>query len=229
MSKNNKTWKSTLVVMAGLVLAVSISARADMIIAQQEQDFQANNNGHPDTIGSGTWTYMYSDDINPTVGTTGLLTWNPASSEYDLGGTDYYPDGAMQGSMLTMAPEVGGAATTRYGVMRWTSGVAGPVNVAGTWTHYWPSSGDGMEVAVYANGVQMFDTLLTSGSANFDFDINVSPGNVVDYVVGPGSLFNGNYDRADIETTITLVPVPGAILLGILGLGAAGLKLRRFA
>jgi hypothetical protein len=31
----------------------------------------------------------------------------------------------------------------------------------------------------------------------------------------------------DIESTV--VPVPGAILLGLLGLGAAGLKLRRFA
>ena len=34
----------------------------------------------------------------------------------------------------------------------------------------------------------------------------------------------------EIETsTLTVVPVPGAILLGILGLSAAGLKLRKFA
>jgi hypothetical protein len=207
-------------------LAITLPAMADMIIAQQKQDFQTNNNGHPDTIGSGTWTYMYSNNISPMAGTTGLLTWNATSSEYDVGPIDSYPDVAVLGGRLTMAPEVGGATATRYGVMRWTSGVAGPVNVAGTWTHYW-SMGDGMDVAVYANGVQKFYTLLTTGSANFDFDIDVSPGYVVDYVVGPGSSSNGSYDRAYIETTIT--PVPGAVLLGILGLGAAGVRLRKLA
>jgi hypothetical protein len=34
----------------------------------------------------------------------------------------------------------------------------------------------------------------------------------------------------EIETsTLTVVPVPGAILLGILGLSVAGVKLRKFA
>ena len=204
---------------------MSVPASADMIIAQQEQDFQGNYNCHPDTAGSGTWSYMYSDNINPTAGTTGLMTW--VGWGYAIAPGDDYPDMEMLASGLTMAPELSGAAATRYGVMRWTSGVTGPVNVAGTWTHYW-SMGDGMDVAVYGNGVQKFYTLLTTGSANFDFDITVSPGYVVDYVVGPGgSSSNGNYDRAYIETTI--VPVPGAILLGILGLSVAGIKLRKFA
>lgn len=130
-----------------------------------------------------------------------------------------------------MSPDVGGDPAARYGVMRWTSGVTGPVNVAGTWTHYWPQyQSDGIEVAIYADGVQKFNTLLTPpGSVDFDFYIDVSPGYVVDYVVGPGPLAVGNFDRAYIETTITLVPVPGAVLLGLLGLSVAGMKLRRRA
>jgi len=202
-----------------LLAVAPMPASANITLAQQKQDFQPNNNGHPDTIGSGTWHYMYSNNINPTAGTTGLMQW--VDWGYAVGPGDDYPDIEMHALGLTMAPEVGGAAATRYGVMRWTSGVTGPVNVTGTWTHYW-SMGDGMDIAVYANGVQKFSTFLTTGSANFDFDITVSPGYVVDYVVGPGPLNNGNYDRAYIETTITLVPAPGAILLGSIGVGLVG-------
>ncbi len=31
------------------------------------------------------------------------------------------------------------------------------------------------------------------------------------------------------NVSVSLVPVPGAVLLGILGIGVAGLKLRKFA
>lgn len=222
------------IVLVTLIFAfVAVPARAD-IIAQQENDFQANSNGHADTIGSGTWHYMYSDNMNPTLGTTGLLVWNNTLAQYDVDGSgDWYPDVKIYqvDSLLTMAPEVSGDAEARYGVMRWTSGVSGSVNVSGTWTHFWPDrTSDGMDVAVYGNGVQKFHTLLTAtDSVDFDFDVVVSPGYVVDYVVGPGASFDGNFDRAYIETTITPIPAPGAILLGMLGLSVAGVKLRRRA
>lgn len=202
------------------------------MIAQQEHDFQANNNGHADTLGTGTWHYMYSDTMNPTLGTTGLLVWNSGNQQYDVDGSgDWYPDVKIYqvDGLLTMAPEVSGAAGTRYGVMRWTSGVSGSINVSGTWTHFWPDrQSDGMDVAIYGDGVQKFHTLLTAkDSVDFDFTLNVSPGSVVDYVVGPGAANVGDFDRAYIETTIT--PVPGAALLGMLGLSAAGVRLRKRA
>ena len=38
------------------------------------------------------------------------------------------------------------------------------------------------------------------------------------------------YDGHDYEIYMgTYVPVPGAVLLGMIGLGAAGIKLRKFA
>lgn len=62
------------IVVAVVCAFVAVPVRADLIIAQQEGDYQTNNNGHADTIGSGSWTYMYSNNINPMAGTTGLLT-----------------------------------------------------------------------------------------------------------------------------------------------------------
>ena len=38
-----------------------------------------------------------------------------------------------------------------------------------------------------------------------------------------------NSIREDFQSQLYLVPVPGAVLLGFLGLSAAGLKLRKFA
>jgi hypothetical protein len=113
---------------------------------------------------------MYSDDINPENGTTGLMAW----------------------------AGWGGATATRCGVMRWTSGVSGRVDVAGMWTPYWAASygGTGMDVAVYADGAQMFIAILMpTDSAGLDFGIDAVPGSVVDYVVGPGSSNDGNEDK----------------------------------
>ena len=43
----------------------------------------------------------------------------------------------------------------------------------------------------------------------------------------PTETIAGYYDTANMKYEV--VPVPGAVLLGILGLGVAGMKLRKFA
>jgi hypothetical protein len=50
--------------------------------------------------------------------------------------------------------------------------------------------------------------------------------------VGTGSLdtfFTNSGGYTDGQLNVTITPIPGAILLGILGMGVAGLKLRKFA
>ncbi len=209
-----------LVVLIVAILAAVPASLNAAPTATMPGDFQGNNNGHPDASGSGTWHYMYSDNINPTLGTTGLMSyWSGVY--YSPGSGDAYPDVQFDAGSVTMAPEVGGDTATRYGLIRWTSGVGGLVNVEGSWTHYW-NNGDGMDVAVFADGVQKFSTLLTNGTTAFDFDVLVAPGSTVDFVVGPGAAADGSWDRAYFQTNITVVPAPAALLLAGLGTGLVG-------
>jgi hypothetical protein len=82
-------------------------------------------------------------------------------------------------------------------------------------------------VRLYLNGVSYTPssfTTITPGNATL-LSVSFTPGTVtgfgfeVDYPALSGS---DNFH-------LSVVPVPGAVLLGFLGLGAAGLRLRRFA
>jgi hypothetical protein len=89
-----------------------------------------------------------------------------------------------------------------------------PVYSEGGWTAIYPAS--------YGHTASLLvdQTILATDSIMFGFDIR--------WNTALSQSFNQNAGIGDTFST-SVVPVPGAILLGLLGMSAAGLKLRKFA
>jgi len=104
------------------------------------------------------------------------------------------------------------------------------------------------------DGTVWLDQILDEGNAEFaglgDAELSVSLGPLTGGIGGSfsdggiacGPLVSGPFSLTEIavikhteagltsfDATSTVVPVPGAVLLGMLGLGAVGIKLRKFA
>jgi len=74
-------------------------------------------------------------------------------------------------------------------------------------------------------------TLNASDTYNFSWPVGPATGTTVDWSIANPGVFTGTFDSSTntLTGTVTVVPVPGAILLGILGLSVAGVKLRKSA
>ncbi|HCO95772.1 MAG TPA: hypothetical protein DIU00_17805 [Phycisphaerales bacterium] len=101
---------------------------------------------------------------------------------------------------------------------------------------HWGSMDDGswnQEIQLYDDGtcVATIPAPLPSDGGQTSFDTNkyvnifLTDGKVFDTAVFQSNQYAFEFDNLVVGT----VPVPGAVLLGILGLSAAGIKLRKFA
>ncbi len=91
-------------------------------------------------------------------------------------------------------------------------------------------NGDGtvaLDAADYANLIANNNVAQQSWKPHW-FDTDFDPTDVGSYYFTL-SAYNGEDLIADTEITVNAVPVPGAVLLGMLGLSVAGVKLRRYA
>ena len=115
--------------------------------------------------------------------------------------------------------------------IQWTSPLAGPADVSGgVWAirdiDRWNNWQITLNGSVLSNGiVGSGDAYDRSNPAPIDLNFNVNVGDVVAF----RAWSNGVPDYIALDLGINVVPVPGAVLLGILGLSVAGVKLRKHA
>lgn len=233
--------------MVGGVSALAVlvgSATAGVVAADSVADFSG-------VQGQGGWHYGWYNLEDLSVGDAGVSTstasfnqfahydsgtgwWaiDPHSASGDQGG------GATPGSyaVITATKMHGNApfpagnvvAEEQWAARRWISDIAGTLTLQGHIAHddyQQPMVGNGSEAHILVDGVSVysFDVAFQDFvGTNFDFDIAVSEGSVIDFVLGAKGdpLFDATVFTARMTTT---VPTPGALAL----LGAGGLLTAR--
>lgn len=157
---------------------------------------------------TGISTSWYPNNVGPN---TGPVIWQNTAS--------YTQYGVTSGQVSLQAGPNG-----EYAVVRWTSPIAGTITINGAF-----GAGDSGSAAyfIYLSNVQsgtwttvnIFSQSPTSNSASFNLTETVSQGTMIDFMVGQ-CYIDGN---TPLDATISLVPLPSAMLLlapGLIGLAA---------
>ncbi len=214
------------------------------IIADARDDFVAGGSegalGILSATGTGTWNYLASDTANPTLDGNGLntLTWNIDNSSYR-----YLTSGGSMNSVDLQNPNLTSeeirvhpsAQDPKFAVVRWIPGVgeAGLINITGNVRKVDTGGGDGVTFDLFVDGISLFNSTLAfnddTGVA-FNETLTVGVGSTVDFVIGPGSINWDIFDSTGLNVNVvSVIPAPGAILLGSIGVGLVGWLRRRRA
>jgi hypothetical protein len=158
--------------------------------------------------GSPYWNELGNSDAPPIV-------WK------NIGANNY---GVKTGEVsLHPGDDLSGTVTGKYTVVRWTSPVAGTVNISG---YFGQGDINAMDYFIYQDGTEIRKSINDSNDYDFSFNRAVSPGTTIDFIVGN----HYAYGNTPLHATITansVVPIPGVVWL--LGSGLAGLAgWRRF-
>jgi len=188
------------------------------------------------------------DCLADFMGTSQDLDLTPPNPMNVDGGTTfwYYTNGAQFHDYDAVAHSVSGL-DGMYGMGEYVSYAGYGTTTEGLYTQLtdndffsYGGSFSGFTFTDYQNEIDAGRVVMLHVDGHSMFGYGYGDGNTVNlfdtWTSGPHSMtWGGPYPSISGPlgmwgvTTMTLVPVPAAVLLGILGLGAVGIKLRRFA
>jgi hypothetical protein len=218
--------KYTFVLIA--ILALAVAAQADLSV---KFDFEGATVGGagPDYVASANQrvTDYMTSVYGSSVTATGAAAWR--NSETDPLDFDW-PGKTDDDKWLRTY----GSQSVTPGAFQISFDLVPIMQACADFYVFTPTTGDDFTVKAYDSTYG--DRYAPNASALVDvqsWDFGTGSGSFAMSFGSPVSLLvcsdGGWYDIAIDNLTVTPVPVPGAVMLGMLGLGVAGLKLRKFA
>ncbi len=225
--------------LAVLLAVVGVSVGKAQVYNATTQFSKVNNP-------SGVWTYGYSGSFGAFIKDTDIAVfpnlsyWNQAGAlEYpiilhnDTASNIVGPGAQYPVDALTFGPS--GIASEQYAILRFTAPVSGAFNISVSFTagDFNPTTTD---VHVLQNGVSLYDAVINSFGPVYSYNpanpISLSAGGNIDFLVGNGGNgpVNDSTSVRAIVTTVTVVPEPSVMALGViggLGLLVKGIRRRR--
>ena len=217
-----------------LILVGDRAVKADLYDVSADWSDTVNPNG--------VWSYWVNDTLASSYMRGGDPFYSPGQPIWALwnytyfgwsksNGTNYYQWDLQVGDVYGHTSSGGSVDPLE---IRWTSPLAGSVDVSGgVWairdigrSNYWQLTLNG---SVLTDGyVYSGDAYDRSNPFPINLNFNVDVGDIVAFTTWKTSTSQyGDYIALDLS--INVVPVPAAVLLGILGLSVAGWELRKFA
>jgi hypothetical protein len=228
-----------LILIAVLTICLATVAQADLYTF----DFESLENEDDDAVISAYMTTVYGSsitayDVEVRDNGQDYPYWDGKS-----GSDDWMRNDTSSGDfeiVFGVSPIVGLLGTTEGYVFDSTSGSDFQIFAYDStygddvWTEYWWWPGHGSwtyydEEDPNPDALVLHEFWYASSGSPIDildmtFDIPVSL-----LVFSDGGKEDIGIDNLRVDSYVQPIPLPGAVLLGILGLGAAGLKLRKFA
>ena len=228
-----KAHQAFAIAMAALILAFGGIVKADLYSLSADWSDTVNPNGvWSYLVGSTAPANSYSRGGDPFNNPPGFQPiW--AHSNFTYFGWSKN-NGSNSNPWDLAVGDVYGHTQGTLGI-QWTSPMAGPTNVTGgVWairdigrSNYWQITLNG---SMLANGyVYSGDPHSRSNPASIDLSFIPNVGDVLEFTTRPDNTHgNGVQDYIALDLAVNVVPAPGAVLLGMLGVGVAGLKLRKY-
>jgi len=182
----------------------TINQDGSVDLANSENDFSPNQ-------GENNWEYGTYPFNNFAAFT--LLT-------YDAGDNRYEGTGSFETPFITATNGHPNVDNNELAVRRWTSNFAGTVTLSGEFQDVDLGGGDGVNVRIYQNGIEIYQYLDVPGSViTYSQSATVSVGDEIDFVVD--AKFNADNDNTRFTANISAGGVSATDNCGVQGITAS--------